>query len=419
MKPKLAVVDLLIHYPPKGGACIDLFSVFKILSSDFDIKLFCAKWHSEAAGRGVFTETPPLPVDAIEIENPSRQNILNAFTKSLEAWVPDAVFVGDGWTLKPYLIEAFRKRWPTLARFYAYEGLCPRNNERWLPDGKCPNHALLDAKRCLECAKGYYEIVREKRHGCDNPLTEEMRIAEIFSGDYEKTLKRALNGLNAIVYNRTIAEIFEELGGAKAVIAPGGVDTDLFAPDREECGTGRFEILVAGRMGDPAKGASTAIEAGKLLAAQGRNFRMVLTRPKSANHQEPQWLDECGWKGREELRDMMRASDCAVVPSLWDEAFGMVWAEAMASGLAVVASATPGPKEYIVDEVNGLLFEAGDAAALADRISRLMDDCTLRKSLALEGLRTAREKLSWPFAAAKTKEAILETLDLKRHDADK
>ncbi len=412
MKPKLGVVDLLLHYPPKGGACVDLFSVLKILSCDFEIKLFCPNWTSDASSRGVFEEAPPFPAEVIEMAKPSRESVLKAFSEALDVWGPDVVLVADGWTLKPYLIEALRRRWPLAARLYAYEGLCPRNNERWLPDGRCPNHALLDAERCVACAKSYFGIVREKRRGGDNPLTEEMRIADIFSGDYGATLRAAFNGLQTIVYNRTAAGILERHGNAKAVIAPGGVDTELFHPSRALKGGSPFEILVAGRMGDYAKGASTAIEAGALLASQGRNFRMTVTRPSTASSLAAPWLNECGWKGRAELSEMMRASDCAVVPSLWEEAFGMVWAEAMASGLPVIASAVPGPLEYLVDGANGLLFEAGDAKALAERIARLMDDASLRHRLADAGLSLANERLTWPSAAAKTKEAILSALNV-------
>ncbi len=411
MKPKIAVADLLLHYPPKGGACVDLFNVMKILREDFEIKLFCAQWPSETQRRGEFLAEPPIPAELLKVESSSRESVIKAFTKAFEGWGPDAVFVADGWTLKPYLLESFRRRWPCVARIYAYEGLCPRNNERWLPDGKCPNHALLDAERCVACAKGYYDIVREKRNGGDNPLTEEMRVAGIFSGDYGKTLKAAFDGLHCVVYNKSIAKLLEGCGNARPIVAPGGVDAELFSPEGGGKDIGEaFEILVAGRMGDPAKGAAAAIEAGRIIASQGRKFRMTLTRPKSPESAKTPWLRECGWKTQEELREMMRYSDCAVVPSLWEEAFGMVWAEAMASGLPVAASAVPGPLEYIVDEVNGLLFEPGDAAAIAKAIARLMDSQTLRESLVKEGLRTAREKLNWSVAAARTKEAILKAL---------
>lgn len=388
---------------------MDLFNTFKILGRDIDVKLFCIRWADSVSGRGMFSGKPELPVEVVDVRSLSRRGVLESLEGAVAAWGPDMVFVADGWTLKPYLIDLFRRRWPLAARFYAYECLCPRNNERWLPEGRCENHALLDCARCLDCAAGYCKAVRERRGG-DNPLTEEMRVAEMFSGDYEKVLRSAMDGLNAIVYNRSIAGILENFGNARASVVPGGVDLAFHQPPDgpKPGGDGIFRILVAGRMDDAAKGAATAVEAGRMLAKSGLRFKMTLTKAKSSQGEE--WLDECGWKSREELRALMSGSDCAVVPSLWEEAFGMVWAESMSSGLPVVASATPGPKEFIVHEGNGLLFNPGDAAGLADMLLRLASDVSLRRRLSEAGLRTARERLTWDKAAEATRRAILDGL---------
>lgn len=88
----------------------------------------------------------------------------------------------------------------------------------------------------------------------------------------------------------------------------------------------------------------------------------------------------------------------------------MVWAEAMAVGLPVIASAVAGPLEYIIDGENGLLFPPGDAKALASCIAWLAGDQALRVRLIEGGLRTVRERLRWDFAAKATKDTILAAL---------
>jgi len=50
--------------------------------------------------------------------------------------------------------------------------------------------------------------------------------------------------------------------------------------------------------------------------------------------------------------------DIAVVPSVFEEPFGMVAIEAMASGLPVIASKGGGMKEYIINGENGLFIDA-------------------------------------------------------------
>jgi len=66
-----------------------------------------------------------------------------------------------------------------------------------------------------------------------------------------------------------------------------------------------------------------------------------------------------------------------VVPSLWEEPFGMVVTEGMALGLPVVASDRGGPAEVIRHGDTGFLFEAGSVAALTATLDRLEEDRSL------------------------------------------
>ena len=58
-------------------------------------------------------------------------------------------------------------------------------------------------------------------------------------------------------------------------------------------------------------------------------------------------------------------------PSIHPEAFGIVAAEAMASGLALVSSGVGGAAEVFEDGISGLSFQAGDATSLATQLERL------------------------------------------------
>ena len=54
-------------------------------------------------------------------------------------------------------------------------------------------------------------------------------------------------------------------------------------------------------------------------------------------------------------------------PSLHPEAFGIVAAEAMASGLALVSTGVGGASEVFEDGISGLHYPAGNSTALAQR----------------------------------------------------
>jgi glycosyltransferase involved in cell wall biosynthesis len=65
-----------------------------------------------------------------------------------------------------------------------------------------------------------------------------------------------------------------------------------------------------------------------------------------------------------------------------------VLVEAMAAGAPVIATSVSGIPELVEHEVNGLLIEPDDAAALADALIRLHDDPALTRRLTDNAKRT-------------------------------
>lgn len=79
--------------------------------------------------------------------------------------------------------------------------------------------------------------------------------------------------------------------------------------------------------------------------------------------------------------DILAELDAIVVPSVWYENAPFVIQEAQAAGVPVLASRLGGMRELVADEQDGLLFAAGDPAALAFQLQRLLDSPTLLDSL--------------------------------------
>lgn len=84
---------------------------------------------------------------------------------------------------------------------------------------------------------------------------------------------------------------------------------------------------------------------------------------------------------REGLPAALAAVDALVVPSIWYENSPIVITEALACGVPVVCSDSPGNADLVQDGRNGLTFKLGDAGALARCIERLVREPALRAQL--------------------------------------
>ena len=86
----------------------------------------------------------------------------------------------------------------------------------------------------------------------------------------------------------------------------------------------------------------------------------------------------------------MRSLDVVVHATTRPEPFGLVIAEAMACGRAVIASESGGALEIVEAGVTALTHAPGDVQALAAALGRLVSDVGLRDRLAAAALRYAR-----------------------------
>ena len=171
---------------------------------------------------------------------------------------------------------------------------------------------------------------------------------------------------------------------------------------REENGIPRG-ALVVGIVGQvmALKGHAEFLESALRLAGAfaGMHFLVVGTPPPGGQHEaflrhlQTRVLDS-GWSSRfhfvgfqDDIPVVMKAIDILAVPS-WEEPFGRVAAEGMASGCAVVASAVGGLVEQISDGVNGVLVHPKEVDGLTAALRALAVDPPLRLRLANAGRRS-------------------------------
>jgi glycosyltransferase involved in cell wall biosynthesis len=104
------------------------------------------------------------------------------------------------------------------------------------------------------------------------------------------------------------------------------------------------------------------------------------------------------------LRDYYAAADLFVGPSIVAESGdtegqGVVFIEAFAAGLCVIATRVGGIPEVVDDGRTGILVSPGSPAELAAAVQRLFSDPALRQRLAHNARDEARRIYSWPTIA--------------------
>jgi glycosyltransferase involved in cell wall biosynthesis len=192
---------------------------------------------------------------------------------------------------------------------------------------------------------------------------------------------------------------------------PHGVDLERFRPARNgerHAERARLGVpqdahlfLFVGRL-SLEKGLMDMLEAWRTARPEGA--RLVLVGPDSPGHPLDAGPPARAFVATHGMQDSvtfagpvedpsktLRAADVFIHPSHY-EAFGISVAEALASGLPVVATEIPGFAGYLTDGVNALLCPPGDPSALSAVIGRIALDADLRRMLGERARATAEER---------------------------
>jgi glycosyltransferase involved in cell wall biosynthesis len=185
-------------------------------------------------------------------------------------------------------------------------------------------------------------------------------------------------------------------------VVPNGVDLTLFHPAAPATrpASRRIRCIAVARLIE-RKGLGDLIRALALLEP-GR-FELEIVGGGADGDVLRDLADQLGVAGdvrflgplsRAGVAERLREADLFTLPSS-AEAFGNVFAEALASGLPIVGSATGGIPDLVEHGSNGLLVSPGDVHALAGAIRYLGEDPELRAEMALRNRAKAEATLEW------------------------
>jgi glycosyltransferase involved in cell wall biosynthesis len=123
-----------------------------------------------------------------------------------------------------------------------------------------------------------------------------------------------------------------------------------------------------------------------IIGGKGEEEKNFLQKIKDENLSNLEYL---GWVSGEQKINLYKGSDLLLLPS-YKEGMPMVILEGMSFGLPVVSSNIAGIPDMVVDGENGYLLAPGDIDGYVEKITKMVQDPSLRKNFG-ERSRTVAE----------------------------
>lgn len=204
--------------------------------------------------------------------------------------------------------------------------------------------------------------------------------------------------LRKVVISTWLADVMRERFGAEADVIVTPVDSALFHPVVAATTTARPRVLMLHHH-YAWKGVADGVEAVRRARERVPALTLVgfgLKPPRGAAPYDEFHADP----PQTALAALYSGSDIYLCPS-WDEGLGMPAMEAMACGAALVTYDNGGCRDYARDGLTALVAPRRDVAALADRLTRMALDETLRAGIAAAGRDFVTTTFDWDRAVTR------------------
>ena len=246
-------------------------------------------------------------------------------------------------------------------------------------------------------------------------LTRKKVIVNIHGGDvftlnhriFMLFKKFVLSQASEVIVNSSVTKkAARKILDRKFLVIPEVVDVENFSQAfmlKNYRNYNKFIVLFVGRLSEE-KGVIYLLEAIKLLVERNNLSLQLLIVGDGPEREKLEgfvfknnirkYVEFSGWKQREALVDIFRAANVFVGPSIkakdgWVEAFGIVFAEASASGLPVITTDTGGMVDIIIDNETGFIIPEKSPAIIAEKIGILYHDSDLCHKFGEQGHKRA------------------------------
>jgi len=189
------------------------------------------------------------------------------------------------------------------------------------------------------------------------------------------------NRLTVISLNKYLNKIIERYHGGQVVNIPAGINLDLYRSNRIGERKTKSILVVARFM--PWKEIGKAIEIFMKVKRFNKEAEMILIggglmqRHYIAKYKNAEGLRFIGDMDCQKTIEYYKKADIFLITSQY-ETFGITVIEAMAAGLAVVASDLHVFHDRLTDDINCYLVSGGDVSVFADRILSVLNNASIR-----------------------------------------
>jgi phosphatidyl-myo-inositol alpha-mannosyltransferase len=177
-----------------------------------------------------------------------------------------------------------------------------------------------------------------------------------------------------------------------AIVIPNGIYADNYRDGSSRTEWSGNTIGFLGRFEEDRKGLPVLLDALPIVSRFIPDIRVLIAGPGDSEEVlekvDPQLRNRVEFLGKiseSDKTDFLASVSLYIAPNTGGESFGIILAEAMAGGAAVVASDIPAFADVLGNGEFGALFESENSESLAKVIIDLLRDDSKRKELAAAG----------------------------------
>jgi glycosyltransferase involved in cell wall biosynthesis len=357
----MKIVNVNQNHYVRGGSDAYYFALGDLLASDGHTVVSFAS----SQAKNEFSEWSSYFPDPVDFETPAPTDALRfiyspSAARSMERLVreqrPDLahLHIYYGQLTGSILAPLRRQGIPVVQTLHEYKIVCPTS------------HLISNGRVCEDCnGSNFFNAVINR---CNRGSLVRSSLSAI-----ETFVSRRLGAIDHVDHFLAVSDFLRDkvisLGvpADKVTTVHNFIDVSRFSPSSA---VGSY-VLYFGRL-ERMKGISTLLQAMErlpdvklLIVGDGKDRVLFETTVQLSGQRNVEFL---GFRRGEELHRLIRGSLCTVTPSEWFETFGLTLVESFALGRPVVCSNMGGMPEIVSHGDDGLIFESGDVAQLAEHL---------------------------------------------------